>query len=51
MAESIEIVHGSEPFGIKSHVENVQAHKYYVWIEADRRKTARPRNRERATPA
>jgi hypothetical protein len=35
VAGSIGIIGGGEPFGIEAHVENVQAHKYYVWIEAD----------------
>ncbi len=35
VAGSIEVACGGVPFGMEAHIENVEAHMYYVWIEAD----------------
>ncbi|MBX7258454.1 MAG: hypothetical protein K1Y02_18975 [Candidatus Hydrogenedentes bacterium] len=35
VAGSIEVRCGGVPFGLEAHVENVEDHMYYVWIEAD----------------
>jgi hypothetical protein len=35
VAGSIEVACGGVPFGMEAHIENVETHLYYVWIEAD----------------
>lgn len=36
MAGSVEVRCASVPFGIQAHIENIDIHAYYVWIECDR---------------
>lgn len=36
VAGSIEVRCGGTPFGIQAHIENIDIHGYYVWIECDR---------------
>lgn len=35
VAGSIEVRCGGVPFGMEAHIENVESHMYYVWVEAD----------------
>ncbi len=36
VAGSVEVRCGGAPFGIQAHIENIDIHGYYVWIECDR---------------
>jgi hypothetical protein len=36
VAGSVEVRCGGTPFGIQAHIENIDIHAYYVWIECDR---------------
>jgi hypothetical protein len=36
VAGSIEVRCGGTPFGLQAHIENIDIHAYYVWIECDR---------------
>ena len=36
VAGSIEVQCGGVPFGVQAHIENIDIHGYYVWIECDR---------------
>ncbi len=36
VAGSLEVRCGGAPFGIQAHVENIDIHAYYVWIECHR---------------
>ncbi len=36
VAGSIEVRCGGTPFGIQAHIENIDIHGYYVWIECAR---------------
>jgi len=36
VAGSVEVRCGGAPFGLQAHVENIDIHAYYVWIECNR---------------
>lgn len=35
VAGSVEVRCGGSPFGVQAHIENIDVHAYYVWIECD----------------